>query len=237
VHEVLAPFVAAAQTWTRTRSSLARVREILDADPVGTGDVVAGGDSEPGLELDDVAIGWPGAPVIQTGLNLVVRPGQKVACTGASGIGKTTLAATAMGLIPTRAGTVRRGGRVGYLAQDAHIFATSVAENVRIGNKDATDDQVRDALERAGLPLDPGRLVGEDGGTLSGGERRRLALARLLVADRDLWILDEPTEHLDQATAEALMADVWRTSTGRAVLVISHDPAVVAACDRELHLA
>ena len=237
LHEVLATFVAAAQTWTRTRSSLARVREILDADPVGTGDVVPDGEAGPGLELDGVAIGWPGAPVLRNGLDLVVKPGEKVACTGASGIGKTTLAVTAMGLIPPHAGTVRRGGRVGYLAQDAHIFTTSVAENVRIGNKDATDEQVRDALHRAGLPLDPGRLVGEDGGTLSGGERRRLALARLLVADRDLWILDEPTEHLDQATAEALMGDVWRACEGRAVLVISHDPAVVAACDRELHLA
>ena len=237
LHEVLATFVAAAQTWTRTRSSLARVREILDADPVGTGDVVPDGEAGPGLELDGVAIGWPGAPVLRNGLDLVVKPGEKVACTGASGIGKTTLAVTAMGLIPPHAGTVRRGGRVGYLAQDAHIFTTSVAENVRIGNKDATDEQVRDALHRAGLPLDPGRLVGEDGGTLSSGERRRLALARLLVADRDLWILDEPTEHLDQATAEALMDDVWRACEGRAVLVISHDPAVVAACDRELHLA
>ena len=119
-----------------------------------------------------------------------------------------------MGLIPPHAGTVRRGGRVGYLAQDAHIFTTSVAENVRIGNKDATDEQISDALHRAGLPLDPSRLVGEDGTTLSGGERRRLALARLLVADRDLWILDEPTEHLDQATAEALMGDVWRACEG-----------------------
>ena len=72
--------------------------------------------------------------------------------------------------------------------------------------------------------------------SLSGGERRRLALARLLVADRDLWILDEPTEYLDQATAEALMADVWQASTGRAVLVITNDPSVVAACDREVHL-
>ena len=237
LHEVLATFVAAAQTWTRTRSSLARVREILDADPVGIGDVIPDGQTDPGLELDGVAIGWPCAPVLRSDLDLVVRPGDRVACTGASGIGKTTLAVTAMGLIPPRAGTVRRGGRIGYLAQDAHIFATSIAENVRIGNKDATDEQISDALHRAGLPLDPSRLVGEDGTTLSGGERRRLALARLLVADRDLWILDEPTEHLDQATAEALMGDVWRACEGRAVLVISHDPAVVAACDRELHLA
>lgn len=236
LHEVLATFVSAAQTWTRASSSLARVLEVLDAEPVGTGDVVPDGEASPGLELDAVSIGWPGGPVIQSGLDLTVRPGERVACTGASGTGKTTLAATAMGLIPPREGTVRRGGRVGYLAQDAHIFATSVAENVRIGNKDATSEQVRDALERAGLPLDPDRLVGEDGGTLSGGERRRLALARLLVADRDLWILDEPTEHLDQATAEALMADVWHASEGRAVLVISHDPAVVDACQRRLHL-
>ena len=237
LHEVLATFVAAAQTWTRTRSSLARVREILETEPIGTGDVIPDGQTDPGLELADVAIGWPGAPVLRSDLDLVVRPGDRVACTGASGIGKTTLAVTAMGLIPPRAGTVRRGGRIGYLAQDAHIFATSIAENVRIGNKDATDEQISDALHRAGLPLDPSRLVGEDGTTLSGGERRRLALARLLVADRDLWILDEPTEHLDQATAEALMGDVWRACEGRAVLVISHDPAVVAACDRELHLA
>ena len=237
LHEVLAIFVAAAQTWTRTRSSLARVREILETEPIGTGDVIPDGQTDPGLELADVAIGWPGAPVLRSDLDLVVRPGDRVACTGASGIGKTTLAVTAMGLIPPRAGTVRRGGRIGYLAQDAHIFATSIAENVRIGNKDATDEQISDALHRAGLPLDPSRLVGEDGTTLSGGERRRLALARLLVADRDLWILDEPTEHLDQATAEALMGDVWRACEGRAVLVISHDPAVVAACDRELHLA
>ncbi|MDO5094235.1 MAG: thiol reductant ABC exporter subunit CydC [Propionibacteriaceae bacterium] len=236
LHEVLASFIAAAQAWTRARSALGRVAEILDADPVGTGDVVPDGDAASGLRFDGVAIGWPGGPVIQAGLDLSVRPGERVACTGPSGAGKTTLAATAMGLIPPREGVVQRGGRVGYLAQDAHIFATSIAENVRIGNKDATDAQIADALARAGLNLDPERLVGEDGHTLSGGERRRLALARLLAAERDLWILDEPTEHLDRATADALMADVWRASEGRAVLVISHDPAVIAACARSLSL-
>ena len=236
LHEVLAGFTSAAQTWTRARSALDRVADVLDTDPVGTGDVIPDGEAAPGLVLDGVAIGWPGSPVVCSNLNLVVRPGERVACTGASGSGKTTLAATAMGLIPPRDGQVRRGGRVGYLAQDAHIFTTSIAENVRIGNKDATDDQVAEALTSAGLSLDPARVVGEDGSTLSGGERRRLALARLLVAERDLWILDEPTEHLDQATAETLMSDVWEASVGKAVLVITHDPTVVAACDRELRL-
>lgn len=237
LHEVLATFTQAAQTWTRARSALGRVAEVLEADPVGTGDVVPDGGAAPGLRLDGVSVGWPGGGPVQRDLDLEVRPGDRVALTGASGIGKTTVAATAMGLIPPLAGTLERGGRVGYLAQDAHIFATSVAENVRIGNKDASDEEVAAALAGAGLPLDPDRVVGEDGATLSGGERRRLALARLLVADRDLWILDEPTEHLDQATAEAIMADVWQASRGRAVLVITHDPAVVAACDRELRLS
>ncbi|MDO5066040.1 MAG: thiol reductant ABC exporter subunit CydC [Propionibacteriaceae bacterium] len=237
LHEVLATFAAAAQTWTRARASLRRVAEVLEAEPVGTGDVVPDGEAAAGLRLAGVAVGWPGGPVVQEGLDLTVAPGERVALTGVSGVGKTTVAATAMGLIPPLAGVVERGGRVGYLAQDAHIFATSVAENVRIGNKEASDEQVAQALARAGLPLEPGRLVGEDGASLSGGERRRLALARLLVADRDLWILDEPTEHLDQATAEMLMADVWQASASRAVLVITHDPEVVAACDRELHLS
>lgn len=237
LHEVLATFTAAAQTWTRARSSLSRVAELLAADPVGTGDVVPEGEAAAGLRLTAVSVGWPGGEVVQRDLDLVVRPGERVALTGSSGVGKTTVAVTAMGLIPPLSGVVERGGRVGYLAQDAHIFATSVAENVRIGDKEASDEQVAAALASAGLPLDPTRLVEEDGRSLSGGERRRLALARLLVADRDLWLLDEPTEHLDQATAEALMADVWQASSGRAVLVITHDPTVVAACDRVVHLS
>ena len=141
-----------------------------------------------------------------------------------------------MGLIPPLAGSIERGGRVGYLAQDAHTFATTVAENVRIGKKDATDDEIASALARAGLPLDPNRLIGEAGTTLSGGERRRLALARLLVDQRDLVILDEPTEHLDRETADALMADVWSAYATHPVLVITHDPDVVAACTRVVTL-
>ena len=170
-------------------------------------------------------------------MTLAVAPGERVALVGPSGVGKTTVAATAMGLIPPLSGTVRRGGRVGYLAQDAHIFATTVAENVRIGNRDATAEDIADALARAGLPIDPERRIGEAGSTLSGGERRRLALARLLVGRRDLIILDEPTEHLDRETADALMADVWRAFADAPVLVITHDPDVIAACDRVHELA
>ena len=255
MHEVLATFTQAAQTLTRAGTALGRITEILDAEPVGTGDVTVG-EGKPGLELLDVSAGWPipsgpflstraaapsspvpGSRSVQSSVTLAVAPGERVALVGPSGVGKTTVAATAMGLIPPLSGTVRRGGRVGYLAQDAHIFATTVAENVRIGNRDATVEDVADALAHAGLPVDPERRIGEAGSTLSGGERRRLALARLLVGDHGLVILDEPTEHLDRETADALMADVWAAFADAPVLVITHDPDVIAACDRVHELA
>jgi len=237
LHEVFAAFTQAAQTYTRSRAALGRIADELSTPAVGCGDVVPG-QGAPVLELDAVTIGWPGATiadearVVQENVSLRVAPGERVALVGPSGVGKTTVAATVMGLIPPLAGRIARAGRVGYLAQDAHIFATTVAENVRIGNKEATDEEVAAALTRAGLDLPPDRVVGEAGSTLSGGERRRLALARVLAGERDLLILDEPTEHLDHATASALMADVWAASRGLPVLVITHDPGLVAQCDR-----
>jgi ATP-binding cassette subfamily C protein CydCD len=190
------------------------------------------------LIASNLRIGWPGASPILEGVNLTVTRGERVAVTGASGVGKTTLAATIMGLIPAQGGELQVADRVGYLAQDAHIFATTIDENVRIGNKDASPEQVRQALARAGLSLDPQRIVGEEGATLSGGEARRLALARLLASDTeyDLVILDEPTEHLDHETAEALLADLWPALGDAGVLVITHDQELVAQCDRQVNL-
>lgn len=237
LHEVLSDLPQAAQTLTRAYAALGRVRAVLAEQPVGTGDLAAGTHSDaPGLALRGATLGWPGAAPILQGLNLTVRPGERVALTGPSGIGKTTVAATLLGLIEPVAGTVERHGTVGYLAQDAHIFNTSVAENVKIGKRDATVEEVRSALARAGLALDPDRLVGEFGSALSGGEARRLALARLLVGEHQVWILDEPTEHLDRETAEALIEDLWAQTEGAAVLVITHDPALAARCDTRFAL-
>lgn len=238
LHEVLSTLTQAAQSATRSTASLRRVRQVLDAPPIGVGDrEFVSGSIEPGpLVLKDLAIGWPGGPTLIDGLDLTVRPGEAVAVVGPSGSGKTTLAATILGLIPAKGGTVTVTGRVGYLAQDAHIFTTSVAENVKIGNRDATAGDVRRALERAGLPLDPDRVLGEHAGTLSGGEARRLALSRIFVGDFEAVVLDEPSEHLDALTAEALLDDMFAALTGVPLLVVTHDPDVIARCDRSLEL-
>ncbi len=239
LHEALSTLILSAQTRTRARAALQRVAEVLDAEPVGSGDLIDPGVpvDDPSLAVSDLGAGWPGSPEVVSGLSFTVRAGEKVALVGPSGIGKTTVAATVLGLIPARAGSVAAHGRIGYLAQDAHIFTTTIAENVRIGNRDATDADITDALARAGLDLDPNRQVGETGESLSGGEARRVALSRLLVGQYQVVILDEPTEHLDAATASALIDDIWAGSTDRPVLVVTHDPALVERCDRVVTLA
>jgi len=244
LHETFGDLTKAAQTMTHASASLRRVVELLTAKPVGVGDRVVG-DEPPAsgsvLGIEDLAIGWPDEPVIVAGIDVSLEPGQTVAVTAPSGVGKTTLAATILGLIPPRGGRLDVTPSVGYLAQDAHVFATTVAENVRIGNPHATDAEVATALELAGLAhLDPERVIGEDGTTLSGGEARRVALARLLVVSPRpaCTILDEPTEHLDAETAAKLMDDIWATTLpAGALLVLTHDPGLVARCDREVKLA
>ncbi|MDA8439725.1 MAG: thiol reductant ABC exporter subunit CydC, partial [Propionibacterium sp.] len=135
LHEVFASFTQSAQVLTRARAALTRVREVLDAPPVGRGDQPLDGERSASgvLAVRDLTAGWPGAEPVVRNLSLRVGPGERLALVGPSGIGKTTVAATVMGLIPAVSGEITAPGGIAYLAQDAHIFATSVAENVRIG--------------------------------------------------------------------------------------------------------
>ncbi|MFF3288562.1 thiol reductant ABC exporter subunit CydD [Streptomyces sp. NPDC003023] len=180
-----------------------------------------------------------------SGFDLTLTPGKRVAVVGVSGSGKTTLAQVLLRFLDAGAGTYTIGGVsaesmegdavrrfVGLCAQDAHIFDSTVRENLRPARTDATDDDLRRALEDArllewvdALPDGLDTLVGEHGARLSGGQRQRLALARALLAGFPVLVLDEPAEHLDLATADALTADLLTATAGAsapATVLITH---------------
>ncbi|MFH0517483.1 thiol reductant ABC exporter subunit CydD [Streptomyces sp. M41] len=185
------------------------------------------------------------------GLDLTLEEGRRIAVVGPSGSGKTTLAQVLLRFLDADAGSYTLGGMdayaldgddvrrlVGLCAQDAHLFDSSVRENLLLAKKDATEAELRDALKRArlldwadGLPGGLDTLVGEHGARLSGGQRQRLALARALLADFPVLVLDEPAEHLDLPTADALTADLLAATEGRTTLLITHRLAGLDAVD------
>ena len=128
--------------------------------------------------------------------------------------------------------------------QDAHLFSTTIRENVRVGRAGASDADVEAALRRAriwdwvrSLPDGWDTLVGEEGRELSGGQRQRIVVARALLADAPVLVLDEPTAHLDTATAEALVDDVLAAPESAAVLLITHRPEGLERWTRSCALA
>ncbi|MDX3113406.1 thiol reductant ABC exporter subunit CydD [Streptomyces scabiei] len=186
-----------------------------------------------------------------TGAGLTLTRGRRIAVVGPSGSGKTTLAQVLLRFLDADAGTYTLAGvdarsldgddvraLVGLCAQDAHLFDSSVRENLLLARKGANEDDLRDALARArllewaeGLPDGLDTLVGEHGARLSGGQRQRLALARALLADFPVLVLDEPAEHLDLPTADALTRDLLAATEGRTTLLITHRLAGLDAVD------
>jgi ABC-type multidrug transport system fused ATPase/permease subunit len=166
-----------------------------------------------------------------------------VALVGPSGAGKSTVAAVLLRFCELSGGSATLNGQdlsayaaddvrtvIGGCAQDPHIFNTTIAGNIRLGRPDATHEQLVTAADRAGLlpwieslPLGWDTPVGAQGAAISGGQRQRLALARALLADPALLILDEPTAHLDPDSRRALTADILTATQGRATLLITHD--------------
>ncbi|MEV5280796.1 thiol reductant ABC exporter subunit CydD [Streptomyces sp. NPDC051994] len=243
--EAVTALPLAVQSRQRVRRSAERVYEVLDA-PVPV--------REPESALDAPALPFPlelrGLSARYAGQErdalhdfaLRLTPGRRVAVVGTSGSGKTTLAQVLLRFLDARSGAYEIGGSdahllsgdgvrrlVGLCAQDAHLFDSSVRENLRLARPEATDGELRTALERArlldwvdGLPDGLDTLVGEHGARLSGGQRQRLALARALLADFPVLVLDEPAEHLDLATADALTTDLLDVTRGRTTVLITH---------------
>ncbi|GAX54185.1 ABC transporter [Streptomyces olivochromogenes] len=250
----------AVQYRQRVRRSAERVYEVLDApDPVREPELPQPAPASPfplgvqGLRARHVGQDRDAL----AGLDLTLEQGRRVAVVGPSGSGKTTLAQVLLRFLDAEAGTYTLGGAdaygmdgddvrrlVGLCAQDAHLFDSTVRENLLLARKNATEAELRDALARArllewadGLPAGLDTLIGEHGARLSGGQRQRLALARALLADFPVLVLDEPAEHLDLPTADALTADLLAATEGRTTLLITHRLAGLAAVDEVIVLA
>ena len=209
------------------------------------------------LAADGLGVGWPGSGPVASGIDLELRPGRSIAVVGPSGIGKTTLLLTLAGLIPAQEGTVRVGttpvgdldraavsSAVVLTAEDAHVFHTTVLENLRVARGDVSAEEAAALLTRAGLGswlagLADGvhTMLDPDARSLSGGERRRLLLARALASRAPLLLLDEPGEHLDPETADRLVGDLLATGSGeRGVLLVTHRLSPLAAADEVILL-
>lgn len=211
----------------------------------------------PVLALSGLAVGWPGQPALVSGIDARLPRGLTV-LTGASGVGKSSLLAVLRGELVPRAGAVLVGRTatpltdlgpdtwsrsVAWQGQRPWLEESTIADNLRLGRPSASDDELWQVLFRVDLaetvetlPAGLETRLGEDGSGLSAGQRARLALARILLADRPFVLLDEPTAHLDEHSEEVIRAAVRRLARTSCVVVVAHRRRWLADADRVLHL-
>ncbi len=255
--ELVVGLPVATQALQRARQAAARVFEVLDTpapvpDPEA---IVLLPESPYCLEMHSAWAGYPGSvSAALRDVDLMLPNGRRVAVVGPSGAGKSTLAAVLVGFLRCESGSVTLSGVpveqlsgddirtvIGLVGQDAYLFDATVAENLRVGMRDATDDRLRDVLDRVGLaqwlaelPRGLATEVGTHGRRLSGGQRQRLAVARALLADFPVLVLDEPAEHLDPVAADELTAELLEVTDGRSLVLITHRLAGLESVDEIL---
>lgn len=251
--EAMTPLPAAAVQLTRSRIA---ARRLLELAPPGTETATASASTARRIRSEtppacaglsaDVSSGHDDA-ARSSRIKLDLPPGARVCITGASGSGKTTLLMTLAGLLPPLDGQVRLDDTdvrefdegdlrraIGFFAEDAHIFATTVRDNLLVARGDCTDEELTAALEAvglhtwvAGLPDGLSTVLTGGAQALSAGQRRRLLLARAVISPAGIVLLDEPTEHLDVTDAEQILRDLLAPDSGlisrrRTVVVATH---------------
>ncbi|MDP5182661.1 thiol reductant ABC exporter subunit CydC [Blastococcus sp. BMG 814] len=262
--EPLAGLVGALQRRGALADAQARIDAVLTA-PVAAepADPLPAPDGIRSLRTEALVAGWPGGPDVLRGVDARAEAGDGwLVVRGPSGTGKSTFLAVLMASLRPRAGSYAVDGvptdripgddlraRMAWLPQEAHVFASSIRANLAMAAPrgelagPAGDSRMRAALTATGLagllatlPDGLDTPVGAGGTALSGGERRRLAAARALLADREVVLLDEPTAHLDGPTAAALVRDLRTAFAGRVVVCVTHDDDVERPGDTVLHL-
>jgi ATP-binding cassette subfamily C protein CydC len=255
--EVLAPLQRGVAEIGRMRDAAGRVAPMLDARPAGVDlDTTEAVGEAPALRLSGLCVAAPGSdrPLLPP-IELRLAAGEALALTGRSGQGKSTLLSVIAGLARPLSGRVEIAGRpveslperelrrrLGYLPQRSQLVSGTIRSNLGLAAPDATDAEMAAILEALGLTgaLAPrgglDMVLGEGGAGLSGGEARRVALARVLLRRPEVVLLDEPTEGLDAATAAQVLAAIRTALPQAAILIATHRRAEVAACDTWLTL-
>jgi len=215
--EVLALLPPVAQHWDTLRQARTRLADVPSRDEPALGG--------PSISLRGADLGWPGGAPVLRDVDLELAPGTYAAVVGPSGAGKSTLLAALLGFLAPSRGEVVTPDRVAWAPQEPMLASTTVAENLRLAQPTASEDDLRRALRQAALAdLAPETMLHSAGSGLSGGQAQRVALARALLGapDADVVLLDEPTAHLDEPTAQALRAMLRETLTGRTVIHVTH---------------
>ncbi len=257
--DVVADLPAVGQHLSRARQSASRMLALVDlpapvVEPVNPEPCPSQPSS---VRLSGVSARYSAErPLALTGVDLELRPGSRVVVAGESGAGKSTLVAALLRFLDIEAGVMTIDGVdvramssddvrrvIGCCEQEPHLFDSTIRANILIGMPTATEPQVRAAATRAGLaswleslPDGLDTRVGDGGAEVSGGERRRIALARAFLADFPILLLDEPTEGLDESAASALLAEILRPDDQRAVLLVTHRLTGTEGADQVLTL-
>jgi ATP-binding cassette, subfamily C, bacterial CydD len=239
---------AGAEFHASTEGSAAAQRafEILDAPPPGPPEGTADVDlSREGIVFQAVSAAYPGRgrPALDD-INLTLRPGEHIVLTGPNGAGKSSLLALLLGFVTPASGTITAGGadlaqvpadrrlaQIAWVPQHPHLFATTVADNIALGQPAARREDIEAAARLAGadefirrLPHGYDTVLAESARTLSAGQRQKIALARAFLRRAPVLLLDEPTAHLDPASADQIMTVIDTTLADRTVVLVTHRP-------------
>ncbi|WP_432921843.1 thiol reductant ABC exporter subunit CydC [Microbispora sp. CA-135349] len=240
--EPVLPLAAAGERFAGVLAALRRLRETAGTPPA----VREPADPAPApgppltVEVEDLVVRHGGREPALNGVSLTLTPGRRVAVVGPSGAGKSTLLSALMRTVELESGAVRLNGAdvrrlssddvralITGLTQDPYVFQATVRDNLRLAGPQASAEDIEAAVRRARLDAWTERtgwdtVLGEDGRTVSGGQLQRLALARALLYDPPVLLLDEPAEALDEETAGLLMADLLDATRGRTTLLVTH---------------